>query len=69
MGVSILWLDLLNQEANEEQLDPSATINTQLQHYKRINEQLTRHWKTQGRHAFFHHISGIFGYEPLEIRF
>lgn len=69
MGVSILWLDLLNQEAIREQLDTSNTIQSQLQQYKRISEQITQHWKSHGKHAFFHHINGIFAYEPLEVRF
>ena len=69
MGVSILWLDLLNQEALQEKIDPSQSITIQQQQYKKINEKITQHWKTQGRHAFFHHISGIFGYESLEVRF
>ncbi|MCK5648037.1 MAG: hypothetical protein KAI22_04085 [Gammaproteobacteria bacterium] len=69
MGVSTLWLDLLNQEITKSQLDTSQAIHLQRVHYKDINEQITRQWKEQGNHAFFHHISAIFGYESLEIRF
>ena len=69
MGVSILWLDLVNQEIIVSKLDTSQSIQLQRVQYKQINEQITRQWKEQGKHAFFHHISAIFGYEPLEIRF
>lgn len=69
MGVSILWLDLLNQEVIQEELNISRTIKFQQEQYKKINKKITQHWKSQGKHAFFHHISGIFGYEPLEIRY
>lgn len=69
MGVSILWLDLLNQQAVLEQIDHSQDLPSQLEQYKQIQEQLTQQWQTQGDHAFFHHISGIFAYEPLEVHF
>lgn len=69
MGVSILWLDLLNQEAIETNLDASKAIKLQQAQYKKINNNITQQWKLQGKHAFFHHISGVFGYEPLEIRY
>ena len=65
MGVSILWLDLLNQEAIQEELNISSSIKSQQEQYKKITQQ----WKSQGKHAFFHHISGIFGYESLEVRY
>lgn len=69
MGVSILWLDLLNQQAALEQLDRHRSLQSQMQQYEQINEQISQQWKTQGGHAFFHHISAIFAYDPLEIRF
>lgn len=69
MGVSILWLDLLNQETIQGKLETSKSIKSQQDQYKQINEKITQQWKLQGKHAFFHHISGIFGYEPLEVRY
>lgn len=69
MGVSTLWLDLLNQEITKSQLDTSQPIQLQRAQYKYINAQITKQWQEQGNHAFFHHISAIFGYEPLELRF
>ena len=69
MGVSILWLDLLNQEAIQEKLDASKLIKLQQIQYKKINEKITQQWESQGKHAFFHHISGIFGYAPLKVRY
>ncbi|MCP3851376.1 MAG: hypothetical protein GY694_14200 [Gammaproteobacteria bacterium] len=73
MGVSTLWLDLLNQELQEIQIKTvelsKLSIKEQQDQYARINAELTRQWKEQGKHAYFHHINAIFGYEPLEIRF
>ena len=69
MGVSILWLDLLNQETAQENLDTSKAIKLQQVQYQKINEEITQQWKSQGKHAFFHHISAVFGYEPIEVRY
>lgn len=69
MGVSTLWLDLLNQETVLENLDTTKSIKSQQAQYQIINNKITQQWNSQGKHAFFHHISGIFGYEPLEIRY
>lgn len=69
MGVSTLWLDLIVQEIQESKLDTSQSIQAQKAQYQLINEQITLQWKEQGKHAFFHHINAIFGYEPLNVRF
>lgn len=67
MGVSILWLDILNQEA--EQMDTHLDIHAQLLEYQKVNERINAQWASYGKHAFFHHINAIFGYEPLEVRY
>ena len=69
MGVSILWLDLLNQEAIKINLDSTQSIESQMQQYQNIHISLTEQWKSHAKHAYFHHISGIFGYEPIEVRY
>ena len=69
MGVSIMWLDLLNQEANIAGLNSSQSIKIQQFAYQQINNKITQHWKSQAKHAFFHHISGVFGYEAIDVRF
>jgi hypothetical protein len=69
MGVSIMWLELLNHEVDGEKLASFPTISAQMGYYQSVNASLTRLWKKQGEHAFYHHINAIFGYEPMEIRF
>ena len=69
MGVSILWLDMLNQQAAQENVDISSSIKSQQKQYRQINKEITAQWKSQGKHAFFHHISAIFGYEAIEVRY
>jgi hypothetical protein len=69
MGVSLLWLDLINQAIAANPEHALMTIPEQLDYYAKIHEQLTYEWKKQGKHAYFHHINAIFAYEALEVRF
>lgn len=69
MGISVMWLDLLNREIDENKLASHPSIPAQMEYYQSVNAVLTRLWKEQGKHAFYHHINAIFGYEPMEIRF
>ena len=69
MGVSILWLDLLNQETIKAQLDTNQPIESQMQQYQTIHNTMTEQWKSQAKHAYFHHINAIFAYEPIEVRY
>ena len=69
MGVSVLWLDLLNQEAIQEKFDSSLSIQKQQIQYKNMNDTITQQWESQGKHAYFHHINAIFGYAPLNVRY
>ena len=73
MGVSTLWLGLID--------DQMAGMNTKnlnvtmlLEQYEHADTSITALWREEGQHAFLHHLSAIFGYEPLiidekEIRF
>lgn len=69
MGASVMWLDLLQQEIDPAALHAQTTTAARLDYYRGVNDRLTKLWNEQGRHAFFHHLSGIFGYEPIEMRF
>ena len=67
MGVSALWLGLID--------DQMATVSTQslevsglLESYRQADITITSMWREEGQHAFLHHLSAIFGYEPLLIR-
>ena len=42
-----------------------ADISEAEQYYTRVNNELVQIWQHYGSDSFFHHVSGIFGYEPL----
>lgn len=68
MGVSEMWLRLIDGH-----LPPSAeirqtgTLEQMTSRYETANRALTETWQHEGEHALLHHLSGIFGYEPLQI--
>lgn len=68
MGVSRFWLGLINDAVAEAGAD-EADIKQLLQQYKQANETVTALWQTEGEHALLHHLSAIFGYRPMHIRF
>ncbi len=66
MGASILWLDLIDQVSKEGAPGSQAgSLGGTIDDYIIINREVTRLWQEEGGHAFFHHLSAIFGYEPL----
>ena len=69
MGVSLMWLDLVEQTVDPNELGSRLSVSKRLKYYKEIDNQITALWKHSGRHAFFHHISGLYGYEPLDFIF
>ena len=40
-----------------------------LAHYQQVNNELVQLWQLQGHHAYFHHLSALFGYRALLMRF
>jgi hypothetical protein len=67
MGVSALWFGLIDdQMANvtKEDLNESGILGP----YRQADTAITSMWRKEGQHAFLHHLSAIFGYEPLMIR-
>ena len=72
MGVSSLWLGLIDDfmtgiAAHDDD------ISALLEQYRQVDSEVTALWRNEGQHAFLHHLSAVFGYEPLlitkEIRF
>jgi hypothetical protein len=64
MGASRMWLDLVGQmaatHADEEDL---------LRRYELVEQDITRLWAQQGQHVVLHHLSALFAYQPLLIRY
>jgi hypothetical protein len=69
MGVSVMYMDLVEQEVDQERMKKISSVTARLNDYRAANDRLTVLWKEQGQHAFFHHIGGIFGYETVEVQF
>ncbi|WP_157496965.1 hypothetical protein [Hahella ganghwensis] len=83
MGVSATWLNLIQQadliitagEDNTEtgNSDSDVTINNNedsdlYAHYEKIELKVIESWQEYGQHAYFHHLSALFGYEPVKFR-
>lgn len=66
MGVSSLWLGLIGEFMNGTA--PCEDISCLLDQYREANSKVTALWRNEGQHAFLHHLSAVFGYEPLLIR-
>lgn len=61
MGASRMWLGLIKAE--------SATRQNQslLERYRSTEQALTEIWFREANHAFFHHLSALFGYKPMSV--
>lgn len=67
MGVSRLWLGLINEALSG--LPPHADdFSKRLEQIREVETKINAVWYREGQHAFFHHLSAVFGYEPLLIR-
>jgi hypothetical protein len=64
MGASRMWLDLVGElaVAHTDEIDLE-------QRYEIVQQELNVIWASQGQHAMLHHLSGIFAYEPLLIKY
>lgn len=60
MGASQMWLDLVKQAAAARQQMPLY------ERYAAVESRIDRLWITQADHAFFHHLSALFGYRPVQ---
>ena len=67
MGVSATWLELINKQIGQAQTSTMST-NELRKLYQNVNQSITELWSNEGQHSFLHHLSAIFGYEPLQIR-
>ena len=39
-----------------------------LEQYRKVDEKITEKWRNEGQHALLHHLSAVFGYEPMLIK-
>lgn len=64
MGASRMWLDMVSVLAADK--TPGEDLET---HYKAVHDEVTQIWAEQGQHALLHHLSAIYAYEPLMIKY
>ncbi len=67
MGVSICWLDLIDQFAEDGREKPAGFDGIE-GFYEGVNRDVERAWAAEGGHAFLHHLNALFGYVPVDVR-
>lgn len=67
MGVSQTWLALVELHAGDTEA-AADDLDAAMARYEQANEKLDELWYEYAQHAFFHHISGVFGYSPVKFR-
>ena len=68
MGVSQTWLVMVQELSAKDPLSGEVDYNAFLAHYQAVDRQLTTQWRDFGQHAYLHHLSAVFGYQPLKLR-
>jgi uncharacterized protein YceK len=68
MGASQTWLQLITQLSQASPMEAGAADAGKLSdYYRQISTEVDRVWQQEGRHAYLHHLSAIFGYRPLAL--
>ena len=68
MGVSQSWLMMIQELSDEPALAGTVSYEDLLEHYREVDARLTEQWRDYGQHAYLHHLSAVFGYEPIRLR-
>jgi hypothetical protein len=68
MGVSRAWLELISS-VEGGRTRSTRDVATLVRRYRSIDDEVSRIWRDFGQHAYVHHLSGVFGYRPLEVRY
>ena len=66
MGVSSTWLGLISDMMTDT---PAVdNIHELVEQYRKVDSDIASMWSRNGQHAFIHHLSAVFGYEPITIK-
>ena len=70
MGASQMWLMMVETiaDANPE-AEKVRSVDELVTLYQAVEEKIDTLWRTESRHAYFHHLNALFGYEQLLVRF
>jgi len=66
MGVSSTWLGLIDDLMTDSPAVDS--IQELVEQYRKVESEIASMWSRDGQHAFIHHLSAVFGYEPITIK-
>ena len=64
MGASQMWLSLLDELAEQRKREQNIYAL-----YREVQDQVSGIWAQQGQHAWLHHLSALYAYQPLMIRY
>ena len=64
MGASQMWLEQIRAFKKETLNEPEMK-----QRYLIIQSKITDLWQQQGKHALLHHLSALYAYQPVLVRF
>lgn len=67
MGACQSWLALADTLLPKIQTDPSYDLNTILNQYQQLSNQISELWQKHGAHAFLHHLNAAYGYVPVRL--
>lgn len=66
MGASAMWLQLVAECGAD--VVPPETLAQKLDYYRQCQAEVSALWRQWGQHAFLHHLSGIFAYQPMRLQ-
>jgi hypothetical protein len=65
LGVSRMWLEMIDQISQDIDIVDNPTLETLLKHYSKVNDEVTHIWQQEGYHALLHHLNAVFGYKAM----
>ena len=71
MGSSKMWLEQIHIATETLELEAFVEGGDQvtlLARYKLVHDIVSRHWIYEGQHALLHHLSALYGYQPIHLR-
>lgn len=68
MGASQTWLIMVQELSAQYALKGRVGYPELLKHYRKVDAALNTQWRENGQHAYLHHLSAVFGYQPIRIR-
>lgn len=70
MGVSQSWLALIDQFTATNRINvKTSPLDEIVEYYGNVSERIDEYWNDNGGHAYIHHLSALFAYRPIQVRF